>query len=38
MNEATVKKALWPDVLFVVGAVAIIAGVIWLLARCGLTC
>lgn len=38
MSESVVKKGLRGDVLFFVGGIVVIAGVLWLFARCGLTC
>jgi len=38
MSGTAVKKGFWSDALFAVTGMAIIAGVIWLLSRCGVTC
>jgi len=38
MSGTVEKKNAWSDVLFVAGGLSVIAAVLWLLARCGVTC
>jgi len=38
MSGTAAKKNVWGDVLFVTGGFALIAAIVWLLSRCGVSC
>jgi len=38
MSRTAAKKNLWGNVLFVTGGIAVIAAIVRLFSRCGVTC